>query len=81
MKPDFLGWLRAPLAILIFVLLAWFLSGCAHKSSAAKVNIILRPECLTKPIVLEDCDSSEPPKCKNSHIAYKSTCAEIQVTK
>jgi len=46
------------------------------------VRTVLRPSCLTAPIILQGCDfSKEPPQCRSVKLSYISSCAEIQVKK
>jgi len=59
-------------------------SGCAMRQRtsfrASGRNTVIRPDCLTAPIVLRDCDfSKEPPKCKLVTVRYRANCAEIQL--
>ena len=58
--------------------------GCAMRQrtsfKALGPNTVVRPDCLTAPLVLQDCDfSKEPPQCKLVTVRYRPSCAEIQL--
>jgi hypothetical protein len=67
------------------VILAMVLTpGCAMRQrtsfKASGPNTVVRPECLTAPLVLQDCNfSKEPPQCKLVTVRYRASCAEIQL--
>lgn len=83
MTHDSLGWLRSLLWLLLLAFAVRALSGCAARSPQSargpEVNIIVRPECLTKPVTLVDCNSDNPPKCRTAKVPFKASCAEFQV--
>lgn len=58
---------------LISVLL---LAGCASKH-VVRPAMTLEPACLTQPVKLLDCDSSEPPHCKKIMLDYKRGCEQV----
>ena len=60
-------------------------TGCAVRQQAASFKAssfrtVVRANCLTAPLVLQDCDfSKEPPHCRLVTIKYRPGCAEIQL--
>jgi hypothetical protein len=59
-------------------------TGCAMRQRtsfrASRPNTVVRPDCLTAPLVLQDCNfSKEPPQCKLVTVRYRASCAEIQL--
>jgi hypothetical protein len=60
-------------------------TGCAVRQQAASfrasgLRTVVRVNCLTAPLVLQDCDfSKEPPQCRVVIIKYRPGCAEIQL--
>lgn len=49
---------------------------------ASGLRAIVRANCLTAPVVLEDCHfSNGQPKCRAAKVTYRLDCAEIQVSK
>jgi hypothetical protein len=63
-------------------------TGCAVRQQAASLRAsgpsgfrtVVRANCLTAPLVLQDCDfSKEPPQCRLVTIKYRPNCAEIQL--
>ena len=60
-------------------------TGCAVRQQAAllrapSLSTVVRVNCLTAPLVLQDCDfSKEPPQCRVVTIKYRPGCAEIQL--
>jgi hypothetical protein len=70
----------------ILAVLVW--TGCAVRQQAASFKAsgalgfrtVVRANCLTAPLVLQDCDfSKEPPQCRIVTIKYRPGCAEIQL--
>jgi hypothetical protein len=69
------------------------LSGCVvgrnsfrasnnSKFKPSGLRAIVRANCLTAPVVLEDCHFSDgQPKCRAAKVTYRLDCAEIQVSK
>lgn len=58
--------------------------GCTMRQRtsfrASSPNTVVRPDCLTAPLVLQDCDlSKEPPRCKLVTIKYRASCAQVQL--
>jgi len=60
-------------------------TGCAVRQQTASFKAsgprtVVRANCLTAPLVLQDCDfSKEPPQCRLVTIKYRPGCAEIQL--
>ena len=59
-------------------------TGCAIRQrtsfKASGPTTVVRPDCLTAPLVLRDCDfAKEPPQCKLVTVRYRPSCAEIQL--
>jgi hypothetical protein len=60
-------------------------TGCAMRQGASSfkasgLRTVVRANCLTAPLVLQDCDfSKEPPQCRLVTIKYRPGCAEIQL--
>lgn len=60
-------------------------TGCAVRQQATGFKpvgfrTVVRANCLTAPLVLQDCDfSKEPPLCRLVTIKYRPGCAEIQL--
>lgn len=81
--------MRSALWLLLLAFMVLKLCGCAEKRSTqypvlgtqkkAQINIILAPECLTKPVVLVNCNSDVPPKCKSVNVAFKKDCGVVEV--
>lgn len=52
------------------------------ESAPQRVDLIIRKECLRKPIVTEDCDLvSIPMTCKRILIDYDPSCAQVVIVK
>jgi hypothetical protein len=60
-------------------------TGCAVRQQTALLKTsgfrtVVRANCLTAPLVLQDCDlSKEPTHCRLVTIKYRPGCAEIQL--
>jgi len=67
------------------ILALMVLTGCAVRQQTASFKAsgprtVVRANCLTAPLVLQDCDfSKEPPRCKLVTLRYRASCAEIQL--
>ena len=59
-------------------------TGCAHKKLAANLpTLLIDQSCVTRPIVIENCNLKEdPPKCSGpAHVIYKKGCESVQLVK
>ena len=69
----------------IVILAVLVSTGCAVRQQSASfkasgLHTVVRANCLTAPLVLQDCDfSKEPPHCRLVTIKYRPGCAEIQL--
>lgn len=70
--------MRRALAPLLCGLL--ILGGCAARQPA-RVNRIVALACLTAPVVLVDCDGSEPPRCRTARVSYRRGCERLAIQK
>lgn len=63
----------------VAILLALTLTGCAAKKVAGP-SIVIEPGCVTKPIVVANCDlKTEPPHCAGpSVIPYRKGCETVK---
>jgi hypothetical protein len=69
---------------LVFFLfaLSFGIIALVEASERKTVNLLVRSECLTAPVRLEDCDLNQhPPHCAKAYVRYRESCAEIQLTK
>ena len=60
----------------------FLLNGCAVRHTPQGFRAIVKPSCLTAPVVMKGCDFSiDPPRCQHVEIKYRPGCAEVQVKK
>jgi len=60
----------------------FLLSGCAVRHTAQGCRTIVKPSCLTAPVIMQGCDfSTDPPRCQHVELRYRPACAEVQVNK
>jgi hypothetical protein len=72
--------MKIVIGTVVFVTL--FMGGYVMADRSQRTDLILRPECLIKPVELIDCDvTSNPPKCAHVNVSYRASCAEIRITK
>jgi hypothetical protein len=77
----------AALALASMTMSGVIVGGGASAPDAARatgrdthINLVIDVECVTKPIILTDCDLTvSPAKCKSVTVTYRPACASIQV--
>src|SRR5436305_531237 len=48
----------------------------------ASFRTIVKPSCLTAPVIMQGCDfSTDPSRCRHVELKYRPGCAEVQVKK
>ena len=63
------------IALIVLMFIIAECCGCVRHHYSSNVGMIVAIECLTGPVILEDCDThSQPPHCKQSRIPYRRGC-------
>lgn len=63
----------------LLALAALCLTGCAVRNRQG-IRALVNPSCLTKPIVMQDCDFSiEQLRCRSVKLSYRAGCEQLQV--
>lgn len=55
-------------------------AGCSAKKPVG-VNLIVAPNCLTRPIELADCAGADSERCRTAKLYWKKGCEQIAVKK
>jgi uncharacterized protein YcfL len=66
--------------LILAMLASLMLTGCAVSRGSSAFRTVLNPNCLTAPIVMQDCDySTGAAHCRVVKLSYRKGCEQIQV--